>query len=337
MAQNQLTHALSRVAVDIDSMDPTVAEHFTKAGVKFTDMTSNQAFVSIESARPERADLVKTAIAQIKATEPTADLETQVLDAVDLITVLLGKSVFPYLSGRVHAQTSPLKADDIDATIKHAQKLVSLFEANGVPRDRVCIKVPSTPEGILACKSLQAQGISTLATSLFSVPQAIASHQAGCLYIAPWLNELRVHFEPSLWKEYADTAKEHPQASIIREITKLYKELGSKTLVMPASIVTGKEAFALLSLNPDHLTLSSVVLEQLIATPFVESAGGTEANGAADTSDVKTVDYLADNAKVLRERLAAQTEPSRKLADALKVFGEFELKTRELVRGLLSA
>lgn len=170
------------------------------------------------------------------------------------------------------------------------------------------------------------------------------------------LAELRVHFEPSLWKEYADTAKEHPQASIIREITKLYKELGSKTLVMPASIVTGKEvsahraihiphadaqviqAFALLSLNPDHLTLSSVVLEQLIATPFVESAGaGTEANGATDTSDVKTVDYLADNAKVLRERLAAQTEPSRKLTDALKVFGEFELKTRELVRGLLSA
>ncbi len=92
MAQNQLTHALSRVAVDIDSMDPTVAEHFTKAGVKFTDMTSNQAFVSIESARPERADLVKTAIAQIKATEPTADLETQVLDAVDLIvrTFVLG-------------------------------------------------------------------------------------------------------------------------------------------------------------------------------------------------------------------------------------------------------
>ena len=49
-------------------------------------------------------------------------------------SVLLGKSVFPYLSGRVHAQTSPLKADDVDATIKHAQKLVSLFEANGVPR-----------------------------------------------------------------------------------------------------------------------------------------------------------------------------------------------------------
>ena len=52
----------------------------------------------------------------------------------------------------------------------------------------MCIKVPSTPEGILACKSLQAEGINTLATSLFSVPQAIAAHQAGCLYIAPWLN-----------------------------------------------------------------------------------------------------------------------------------------------------
>ena len=53
--------------------------------------------------------------------------------------------------------------------------------------------------------------------------------------------ELRVHFEPALWKEYADTAKEHPQAAVIRTITTLYKELGAKTLVMPASIVTGKE------------------------------------------------------------------------------------------------
>jgi transaldolase len=32
------------------------------------------------------------------------------------------------------------------------------------------------------------EGIRTLGTSLFSVAQAIASSQAGCLYISPYFN-----------------------------------------------------------------------------------------------------------------------------------------------------
>ena len=57
-------------------------------------------------------------------------------------------------------------------------------------RSRVCIKIPATPESIIACKYLEQLGIRTLATCLFSVPQAMAAHQAGCLYIAPYFNGL---------------------------------------------------------------------------------------------------------------------------------------------------
>jgi hypothetical protein len=53
--------------------------------------------------------------------------------------------------------------------------------------------------------------------------------------------ELRVHFDPTLWKEYPDTAKEHPMSSVISEIIQVFKKLGSSTLVMPASIVTSAE------------------------------------------------------------------------------------------------
>ena len=129
----------------------------------------------------------------------------------------------------------------------------------------MCIKVPATPANFPAMKALEEAGIRTLATSLFSVEQAIAAHQAGCLYIAPWLNreypilivrarvifitdaltllcarasELRVHFEPALWTDYADTAKEHPMAQVISVIVQTYKAIGSKTLVMPARSVT---------------------------------------------------------------------------------------------------
>lgn len=49
-------------------------------------------------------------------------------------TVLLAKQVYPYLTGNVHAQTSPPAAFDTQRTIVHARKLVALFEQNGIPK-----------------------------------------------------------------------------------------------------------------------------------------------------------------------------------------------------------
>lgn len=61
---------------------------------------------------------------------------------------------------------------------------------------RVCIKIPSTWEGIQACGILEAEGIATLATTMFSMEQAALAAHVGCTYIAPYINELRVHFDP---------------------------------------------------------------------------------------------------------------------------------------------
>jgi transaldolase len=103
-------------------------------------------------------------------------------------TVLLAKEVYPHIQGHVMAQTSPAFAYDKDATIAHAQRLVRVFEAHGIPRNRVCIKIPATPESLLACQVLENAGIRTLGTCLFSLPQALAGAQAGCTYVAPYFN-----------------------------------------------------------------------------------------------------------------------------------------------------
>ena len=60
---------------------------------------------------------------------------------------------------------------------------------------RVCIKVPSTWEGLQACRTLEVTGITTLATTLFTMTQAALAGEVGCHYIAPYLNELRVQTE----------------------------------------------------------------------------------------------------------------------------------------------
>ena len=43
------------------------------------------------------------------------------------------------------------------------------------------------------------------------------------------------------------------------------------------------------------------------------------------------VDYLANDAAVFKEALAADAEATRKLADALKIFGEMEQRTKDLI------
>ncbi|KAH9835558.1 aldolase [Rhodofomes roseus] len=338
-----LSYVRAQVTVDVDSMDPAVAARHTTDSAKFCDMTSNQAIVFTEASKPDRAALLAEACA-LAAKKNTGDIDLQVEDALDILTVLLAKQVFPYLTGRVHAQTAPAVAYDAEGTVAHAKRLLAIFEAHGMDKSRVCFKIPATPESIIACGRLEEEGIRTLATCLFSLPQAVAASQAGCLYVAPYFNELRVHFEPGVWKEYADTATEHPMSPVISSIVQTYTKIGSKTLVMPASIVTSTEVVALASLRPNHLTLAGGVLDQLAAAqspaddpkpqqPPPAAANGTSENGPA----VEKTDFLANGADALRQALAVDAEATRKLADALKIFGEMEQKTKDLIRKQLSS
>lgn len=147
----------------------------------------------------------------------------------------MAKAVLPHIKGRVHAQLSPRYAHSIPQSLDHAHRLIALFSAEGIPSSRVCLKIPSTGPGLVTASTLEKKGIRTLATTLFSVDQALAAVQAGCLYIAPYFNQLSVHFEKETWVEYKDTAREHPMAGVIGEIVQVYKGVeGGKPLVMPA-------------------------------------------------------------------------------------------------------
>ena len=77
--------------------------------------------------------------------------------------------------------------------------IVSLYKNLSPTFDtsRGCVKIPSTSEGLQACRVLQLKGIETLATTLFMLEQAVVAADAGCHYIAPYLNPLRVQIDGS--------------------------------------------------------------------------------------------------------------------------------------------
>jgi len=101
---------------------------------------------------------------------------------------LLTKENINNIQGRVLLQVLPSEAYNTAAVIAHGRMYAEEFERAGISKDRYCIKIPSTGMALNGAKVLESEGIRTLGTALFSLAQAIACSQAGCLYISPYYN-----------------------------------------------------------------------------------------------------------------------------------------------------
>lgn len=62
---------------------------------------------------------------------------------------------------------------------------------------RMIVKVPSTWEGLQACRKLKDLGVKTLGTTVFAMEQAVLAAEAGCIYVSPFLNELKATMDPT--------------------------------------------------------------------------------------------------------------------------------------------
>ena len=64
-------------------------------------------------------------------------------------------------------------------------------------RKRLCIKIAANPEGIQACKQLEKEGITCLATAVSSFQQAMLASAVGCEYIGCYVNDINVQADQS--------------------------------------------------------------------------------------------------------------------------------------------
>lgn len=133
------------------------------------------------------------------------------------------------IKGRVLLQVYPNEAYDTQAVLDSARAYAREFERIGIPQDRYCIKIPSTGPALNACPILKKEGIRTLGTALFGLPQAIAASQAECLYISPYFNEVKAHDDLKLWPNVEDPAREHPMSARTLQILETYAKLHKQT------------------------------------------------------------------------------------------------------------
>ncbi|SPO19651.1 related to transaldolase [Ustilago trichophora] len=292
----------------------------------FQDMTSNQIIVfftytGLLNAEPAKAHkLLQTCVAAAKQLETGIwngeQLSTDMVErlslasgltgtekseerfqhlASDILTVHFGLEMLPNLlsNGNLHAQTATSQSYNLTATVKHARRLVALYElisGGSVDSKRVCIKIPSTIPGLQAMRYLSSGGhldeshlggplsegnIQVLATTIFAVEQGLAAAQAaGAIYTAPYINALAAHFfgaedfseeDKQIALSAGSRSMEETIYPLQRCLLRLRKDNPAiKTQVMAASFLSIKEAVELCGL--DHVTLGAPIVEGLANT-----------------------------------------------------------------------
>ncbi|KAJ5199275.1 hypothetical protein N7472_004479 [Penicillium cf. griseofulvum] len=250
--QTGLDYMRSRTLVDCDTMDDEVA----KTLGPFQDCTSNQAIALGELSKPARAEVIAASRADAKALHLKYSSISVAELAVDIAMVKLAVGMSKHIHGRVHVQVNPYHSYSSEKIVVNALRIVQLFQhvQPGFDNDRISIKIPSTWEGMMACRTLELAGVRTLATTLFSMTQAVLAAEVGCTYIAPYVNELKVHVEAG----YVDNAKLLPLCAAIQ---KYYQSIDSATQVLPASLTSVEEIFLLAGV--DRLTIAPGLLTQL--------------------------------------------------------------------------
>ncbi|CAK7205240.1 hypothetical protein SEUCBS139899_008007 [Sporothrix eucalyptigena] len=286
MATTWLDKLEQELNIDIDWMDPDFLVQMQPT-IKFHDLTSNQNFVDIQMGHPSNVELLRETAREVRDEYDASGADHTHplwLAIYTRMAVRMCKKVVDLIQGRVLLQTSPAQAYSTEATLAHARLYDAEFARAGISRDRFCIKIPCTGPALTAARILQQEGIQTLGTALFGVPQARAASQARCLSISPYYNDVRAHADRSFWPVVADPALQHPTSPRLIQILEMYRRLADETgqrqpLVKAASFVSKEEAMAAGELGCHSATLFNTLIEELKSLPYTDAdrPGGAEA------------------------------------------------------------
>src|SRR4029453_9771234 len=171
--------------------------------------------------------------------------------------------ILKLIPGRVSTECDARHSFDTAATLAQARKLVGLYEARGIGRERLLIKIASTWEGIQAAGQLEKEGIHCNLTLLFSFAQAVACAEAGVTLISPFVGRIFDWYKKSRGVQDIPLS-EDPGVESVRSIFTYYKKYDYKTEVMGASFRKVEQVLELAGC--DLLTISPDLLEKLAAS-----------------------------------------------------------------------
>ncbi|MCY7318823.1 MAG: transaldolase [Ramlibacter sp.] len=284
------------------------------------DATTNPSLILKAVQKPDYAPLLQ---------ETMQRFGNRPLDeTMDRLLVRFGKEILSIIPGRVSTEVDARLSFDADASYSRAERIIELYQAEGIAVDRVLIKVAATWEGIEAAARLERRGIHTNLTLLFSFCQAIACGQAKVRLISPFVGRIYDWYKKSTgsqWDEAAQAGANDPGVRSVRQIYNHYKHFGIATEVMGASFRNVGQVLALAGC--DLLTISPELLAQLSA-----SAEPVErALDAAQARDLQIEPVNYDEAG-FRYALNEDAMATEKLAEGIRAFAADAIKLEQLMK-----
>ena len=113
------------------------------------DATTNPSLILAASKMDEYKEIVDKAVAFGNAYD--GNPEEKVAKAVDKMFVLFGVEILKVVPGRVSTEVDARLSFNKEAQIEKAKALIAMYEEEGIPKERVLIKLSSTWEGIQVC------------------------------------------------------------------------------------------------------------------------------------------------------------------------------------------
>lgn len=156
------------------------------------DVTTNPSLLVKVMGSPKMESLGRRAKALSHTASTTSPRAREgIKDAADILTVSLGVLVLGLVPGRVSTETDARLAYDTEATVAHAMRLIELYAHEGIPPERVLVKVAATYQGVKAIEILSSKGVNVNATLIFSLEQAHTCAEAGVKFLSPFVGRIR--------------------------------------------------------------------------------------------------------------------------------------------------
>ena len=292
------------------------------------DSTTNPSLIAAAAGMPEYQSIVDDVLKQArKDAGPKASDHDVAAAAFKSLAVAFGRKILEIIPGRVSTEVDARLSYDTDKSIATARDIIAQYEAAGISRERVLIKLASTWEGIQAAEILEKEGIHCNMTLLFGLHQAIASAEAKVTLISPFVGRILDWYKKDTGKDYVGA--DDPGVKSVTTIYNYYKHFGYKTVVMGASFRNKGEITEMAGC--DLLTIAPKLLGEL------QAAQGTLAKklDAATAKDMKIEKIPMDKA-TFDKMHAADRMASDKLKEGIDGFSKALVELEKLLETRLA-
>ncbi|MBW7848050.1 MAG: transaldolase [Bacteroidales bacterium] len=288
---------------------------------KPVDATTNPSLIFASATDEKYSHLVEEAIQY--ARKPAHSLQHRIQSCLDRLSVNFGMEILKIVPGRVSTEVDARLSFDMTGTINKARQLIELYEQNGIPRERILIKIAATWEGIQAASILENEGIRTNLTLLFSKVQAIASAEAGAQLISPFVGRILDWHKANRKVDYIPPA-EDPGVLSVTEIFHYYKHFGYATEVMGASFRNTGEIIELAGC--DLLTIAPSLLAELetMTQPISPKLNVEE-------SKRLKINKILPDEKMFRWLLNEDAMATEKLAEGIRKFAADLIRLEQMI------